>query len=327
MSSGKGIFTVSLDFELHYGVSDSRTVESYGENLRNTPLAVERMLGLFERYGVHASWATVGMLFCENKQEVLEAAPEVRPTYRKEKLSNYRILDSIGADLTADPYHYAWPLIERIAATPGQEVGTHTFSHLYCLEAGSTLAAFESDLRAAIAIGKRKGIAIRSIVFPRNQYSTAHLEVCKRLGIVVYRGTESHWLYATKSREEETSLRRAGRLLDAYLPITANLCTCVPAQAHLPVDVPASRFLRPVSKIAGLLEPLRVRRILNELTRAARQGKLYHLWWHPHNFGQDMDDNLAVLERVLRTFAELRTTHGMRSLNMVEVAEQLAHEN
>lgn len=326
LSNSNGIFTISLDFELHYGVSDRRTVQDYAENLRNTPGAVHGMLKLFSAYGIHATWSTVGMLFCVDKAELLGSTPALKPRYMKPELSNFRLWNEIGNDVISDPNHYAWPLIEEVSKTPGQEIGTHTYSHFYCLEKGPTLEQFAADLKAAVAVGQNKGIAIRTIVFPRNQYSPDHLKICGDNGILAYRGTESHWLYATKSREEETAVHRAGRLLDAYLPLTSNTHLCEPSEHGLPLNVPASRFLRPVSSTGRYLESIRFRRIANEMTWAAKSGHLYHLWWHPHNFGKDLDKNLNFLENILRTFQELRNRFGMQSMNMLEVAEIYMHE-
>ena len=56
---------------------------------------------------------------------------------------------------------------------------------------------------------------------------------------------------------------------------------------------------------------------------AARSGRTFHLWWHPHNFGARTEQNLAVLETVLRTFEALRDEHGMESRTMAEVAAEV----
>ena len=85
-----GIFVISLDFEIHWGVSDHRTIESYHENLKNVPLVVQRLLELFGRRNIHATWATVGMLFCQNKRELSESvAEEQQPTYNNPEIHHY----------------------------------------------------------------------------------------------------------------------------------------------------------------------------------------------------------------------------------------------
>ena len=55
----------------------------------------------------------------------------------------------------------------------------------------------------------------------------------------------------------------------------------------------------------------------------ARRRMLFHLWWHPHNFGADPEANLLFLRQILDRYAILRDRFGMRSLNMSEVAERV----
>jgi hypothetical protein len=86
------------------------------------------------------------------------------------------------------------------------------------------------------------------------------------------------------------------------------------------IDVRSSRFLRPASRRLRPLEPLRLRRITGGLSRAAKSGTIYHLWWHPHNFGADPGYSLKFLERVLQHFHRLSQTCGMRSSTMLEIA-------
>src|SRR5437763_5140944 len=133
-----GTFVVSLDFELHWGVRDRYTIEQYGANLRGAREVVPRLLERFTAAGVRASWATVGMLFCASREELLERMPHRRPAYADPGLSPYPDVQALGGDEGADPLHFAPSLIRAVAATAGQEVATHTFSHFYCLEPGQT---------------------------------------------------------------------------------------------------------------------------------------------------------------------------------------------
>ena len=38
------------------------------------------------------------------------------------------------------------------------------------------------------------------------------------------------------------------------------------------------------------------------MTFAAKTGSNYHLWWHPHNFGKDLEANLKFLEKILQHY-------------------------
>ena len=58
-----GKFVISLDFELFWGVSENKTIKNYGINISNTHDVVNKLLNLFSKYNIEATWATVGFLF------------------------------------------------------------------------------------------------------------------------------------------------------------------------------------------------------------------------------------------------------------------------
>jgi hypothetical protein len=85
-------------------------------------------------------------------------------------------------------------------------------------------------------------------------------------------------------------------------------------------NVPASFFLRPYSPNSRWAEVLRLARIGRSIRKAALSKEIVHLWWHPHNFGCYMDQNLRFLRKVLQVFDRYRRSHGMRSLSMIEAS-------
>ncbi len=318
-----GVFTVSLDFELHWGMRDIAPAAELAPRFLTTRQTIPRTLRMFEEFGVHATWATVGVLFCEDGDEVRALAPP-EPAYRRPELSPWPEFETLGAD---DPCRLAPRLIDAIAATPGQEVGTHTFSHFYCLEDGTTTADFERDIDAANAVADRRGHPVRSIVFPRNQYAQAHIDAAAARGVDVHRGNPTDWMYRPRAGSEQTPWVRAARLVDAYAPLSGRQTVplaSLPTQA--PFNVPATRFLRPYMPATARAERLRILRITDEILYAAKHGHLMHLWWHPHNFGAHADENFAALRQVLSAFRTAERKYGMRALNMGEVADALAAE-
>jgi len=311
---------VSLDFELHWGVRDHSTVADYAENLLGVRAAIPAVLDVFRQRGIHATWATVGFLCFGTRRELLDNLPSELPTYTDPTLDPYRVLDEIGADEAADPFHFGESLVRSIVSTPGQELATHTFSHFYCLEPGQTKTQFSSDLNAAARAASRFGVTPRSIVFPRNQANAEYADVLPLHGIQAFRGTQSLFAYRAASAADERSYRRAVRLLDTYVPLVVPAESSGSFREEGPaVDVPASIFLRPVSRGAlRHLERARLARIVWALRRAARRGSDLHLWWHPHNFGTNLRANLAFLADVLNEFDELRRRFGMQSVSMAE---------
>jgi len=317
------LFVISQDFELHWGVRDKRSVEAYRENLIGVRTSLPATLALFKEYDIHATWASVGFLFFEGKDDLLANLPSALPAYTTSKYSPYGALAQIGRNEGSDPFHFAPSLLRSISETAGQEVGTHTFSHYYCLEDGQDATSFEADLQAAAKAAKRLGITLRSIVFPRNQVNESYLPICSGLGLRAYRGTPKFAAYSPRNNERNGSwLARGTRLADNYVPLSGhNAFPISSTRSDGICDVPASFFLRPYSHQLAALEPLRLRRILAALTHAAKFGLTYHLWWHPHNFGINRHENLAFLRRILEHVAMLRSIYDMRSVTMTEAAE------
>ncbi|WP_432817030.1 polysaccharide deacetylase family protein [Sulfitobacter sp. JB4-11] len=312
-----GRLIISLDFELLWGVRDHADRDRYGANILGGREAVPQMLDLFAENDVAATWATVGFLFCESKEEMIATLPEIRPHYDKPALSNYGYLDEVGAHERADPYYFAPSLIDHIHNTPGQEIATHTLSHFYCLEDGATPQAFAADLEVAKTLATRRGISLKSIVFPRNQFAPEYLRVCRDAGITTYRGNPDGWAYRAAKGADQTLLRRALRLMDAhtgYLGSHAQDTKAVSSGGMR--DVAASRFLRPCAGRLARFHAHHIETIKRGMTTAARTGRSYHLWWHPHNFGRNIADNLAGLKRIIAHHRVLHDRYGMTSCSM-----------
>lgn len=315
-----GVFTISLDFELYWGVRDKRALDGYRANLEGVQQAIPLMLDAFARHGVHATWATVGLLFCRDRADALASAPAQWPGYSIQRLCPYRYLES-SPDVEPK-CHFAPALLDRISTTPGQEIGSHTFSHFYCLEPGQTPESFRADLVAACRIAQRCGVVLRSLVFPRNQWNPDYLPILAEQGITAYRGNEPGWMYAATDGRGQSRLRRLGRLLDSYVNLGGHYTFALDGGGGRPLDIPASRFLRPFDPRLSFLDGLKSRRIFRAMRHAAKRREVFHLWWHPHNFGIHAEENLRMLEAILAEFGRLRSRYGMQSLNLGELADE-----
>ncbi len=326
MEHNTGSFVISLDFELMWGVRDEVTKETYGEHIRGVHHVIPKLLSAFSNYSIHATFASVGFLFFQDKKELLANLPLQKPNYKDSNLSPYGpyIESEVGERYPEDPYHFGWHLLQEIRKTPGQEIGTHTFSHFYCLEPGQDIITFEQDLIYALRIANKRNIAIETIIFPRNQVQEQYLEVCRKHGIKSYRHNEESWIYLARESKHESLFRRSMRLLDTYINLTGHHCyTDYYMAKSLPFNIPSSRFLRPYSSSLRWLENLRLRRITRSMTHAAKHNLTYHLWWHPHNFGINQDENFKFLERILKHYQILQEQYSFTSLTMSEVAKRL----
>ncbi len=113
-------------------------------------------MALFGKYDITATWAIVGRLL-ERKH--------VYP-----------------APFDEDVW-YAPDVIERIKnALPRQEIGSHSFDHIYFYSATSGEAA--ADIAQARRVHEEHGLEFTSFVFPRNY--VAHTDRLAQNGIKVY---------------------------------------------------------------------------------------------------------------------------------------------
>jgi hypothetical protein len=284
--------------------------------------AVQDLISVFATRRIRATWATVGFLFASKWDELSPHIPFLRPDSRRSELDPYG--EQVGPDEDHDPEHLAGSLVDLIAASPGQEVASHTFSHYYCLEPGQNEATFRADLAAAQSMARVRGLTLSSLVLPRNQWNPAYTGAVLDLGFRCIRGNQRSWAHRAAPGGGDMR-QRAARLADTYVGLTPPPTTAwseVVSPSGL-CDVPASAFLRPYHPRRRQLESLRRARLRSGLRHAARAGRIFHLWWHPYNFAHNPNENLSLLEHVLDDFDELSRTEGFETLTMSDVSDKV----
>jgi len=319
-----GSFVISLDFELLWGMIDKEN-NTYQKNILGVYEVLPKMIKLFQQYKVNVTVATVGFILFKNKQELLTHLPAQTPSYINTKNSPYenQYIQNIKSDESR--LYFAPDLIEFLKTCDNVEIGTHTFCHYYCWEEGQTKEQFEEDIKMAVAIAKEKGIEIRSIVFPRNNVNEAYLPICRKYGIYAYRGNPQKNFQEIALNSIKT---RIIRLLDSYFNISGDTTISYDElNAGEMINVPASRLFRPFNPKLRIIDFLKIRRIKQEMKYAAVKGKLYHLWWHPHNFGINIEKNLNALEVILKYYQQLNSKYQMESYKMSQFAELLRESN
>lgn len=316
-----GYFVISLDFELLWGIFDVVDSDEKTDYFDNTINAIPEILDLFKKYKIHCTWATVGMLFNTNWEDWKRNIPEFLPDYKNQKLSAYCFGKSLKSTKT-EKICFAVGSIQEIIKVPGQEIGTHTYSHFYSMETGQEAVHFEKDLEKAIEIAQRMDIKIKSLVFPRNQFKREYLEICYKLGIKNVRSNPKDWYWKdTTSNNIWVKIFRTG---DAYVPLGQKSYSFdeLKPKTGLPLEQKASRFLRPLES-NPILRRLKLERIKKEMQHAAKNNEIYHLWWHPHNFGNRTAESLQDLKEILEHFELLEEKYSFQSSNMAEIGDKV----
>ena len=317
-----GKLLVSLDFELFWGMLDQCPLEAYRDNVLGGRTAIPRLLNVFEKYGIHATWATVGFLFAQDYQELKAYFPDQLPSYAQTDLSPYSWFDTIGENEETAPCFYGASLVKLVSEAPGQEIGSHTFSHYYCRERGQTVTQFAADMAAAKRIAADKGYDLTSVILPRNQCEPEYTRVFRELGFTAYRDEENDWIH---EKIRFRPLLRILRLADVYFPLTGQ-GGYHPQKEDGIWNLVGSRMYKPIFAPLAFLEKQKLRRIKAQMRHAAKHDLTFHLWWHPHNIGVMTDKHLAQLEELFACYQELKERYGMESLTMKEAAERLEQE-
>jgi hypothetical protein len=247
-------------------------MSAYRANLEQVRIALPALLKLFANYGTRATWATVGAIGCESWTDYFSRAAQP-PRYANSTLcikSEYAELDPKGE------LHFAPELIRAILRTRGQELGSHTFSHLYLRERGMTAADVAGDLKAVSTLfTERFGITPISLVFPRNQ--PAFLDIVRASGITVWRGNPGPWYYECEDTEHNGPLPRALKLIDGLNPLRR---MSFPLEGDM---TRASLFLR-----LNLSKPLwaaHLQRVRGEL-KTLRPGQIFTCGFTPITSGK-----------------------------------------
>lgn len=317
----KGTLIISLDFELLWGLSgwNKTQIESYKTNLNGSISALKSILEVLNRYSMKCTIAFVGGMNYISTDDFYKVAPKKTPQYTNTLFSSYESLIPNVNKLYPNDLFFCKDVITELSNNPNIELASHTFSHYYCLEEGQNLQEFKADILTAINEAKHSGISIKTVIFPRNQVSTDYLDVCYKYGVSHYRGNLETFLYRSEHTPNKFSFKRALRLLDTYVNLSGYNTYMYPKKEGNMINVPGSRFFRPYSSNLSFLEALKLKRILNSIEYAAKHSQIYHLWWHPHNFGKNTEKNINQLEVICKFYKEVQNKYGMESKFISEI--------
>jgi hypothetical protein len=137
-------------------------------------------------------------------------------------------------------------------------------------------------------------------------------------GYVAYRGNADAW-----HSQLPRPIARAARLMDAFLPIPPR--NAAPVVEGPIVNVPAT-YLYLHRKGWARLVPLsfRVSKAVSALRRAANEGAMFHMWFHPFNLASDPEALLGGLETIFQEAATLRASGLLVNETMGSLAQRVA---
>jgi peptidoglycan/xylan/chitin deacetylase (PgdA/CDA1 family) len=317
-SLDRGIFTLSLDFELIWGTLDLELPGFREACERERSEVLDRLLALLAEFEIPATWCTLGHLFLDgcSPRDGRKHPEIVPPTH--DWVADWFEQDPCGTE-ERDPIFYGRSLIDRILACPvAQEIGCHSFSHPIFGDPGCSRETATSELAECVRLAAERGLELRSFAFPRNQ--VGHLDVLREHGITAYRGPDQRWY---EDPRYPGPLTRLGRIADVLL---ARRPPVVLPEETLPGlwNVPGSMIFFPMHGLRRHIpSSLRVSRALKGLDAAASGRRIFHLWFHPTNLAFETDAMFDSLRRIFERAAELR---GAGELSIKPLGEIVADE-
>ncbi len=285
-----GAFCVSIDLELAWGIWDRPDDEYFAKCAALETRVVMALLQLFARHEIAATWAIVGRLL-ESDEATNRQTPH------------------------GDKIWYAPHLIDAIrTAAPPHDIGSHGHAHRYFSELSPVEA--RAELAAAKRTHERAGLPFSSFVFPRNQ--VAHVDALAEAGIEVFRSIDRGWFMTVKERAGRWPGRLAN-LIDKALPVPP--VPIEPIRHGRVVELPSSMLLLGRAGIRRAIPSgLLARKARLGLDAAVRGGRAFHLWFHPSNFYDETDRQLAALDDILGHASRLRRSSSLAVRTMRDYA-------
>lgn len=268
--------------------------------LTNDALAkvYDQLVALFARYEMPATFAFV-MAFTLTRDERHHFAHLLEPRAN----SSDRWMAHHWSDLEAGRTE-GWfqpHALEAVKGDSRHEIACHGFCHRSLADRALPPEAAEAELEAAFVAARMKGVALSTLVFPRNE--VGNIAAVRKSGFLGYRDR----------------LRRSGgsawpllRLAEEFNIRPRLQPMRIPSPDERLVRIPPGYFFNWRYGARRRVPPAVTRRRWESLIeRSARQGGVAHLWLHPHNL-ITAPSTADTLEKVVACAARLRDQGRLR---------------
>jgi hypothetical protein len=310
-----GYFVFSLDTELAWGHFDCFPSPAISMDSSQERKVVKRLLEIFDRYGIAATWALVGHMFYSQCEKCL-----VCPIM--DWKGKYSVFDQIYE--SNNPLWYGEDIVDLLLERrPVHEIAFHGYTHRLFDQKEMSEPEAIIEIKEWLRLSNRKNLVPVSVIFPRNK--VGYLPMFKKEGFICYRGSQ------LKPRFLSTPL--IGRVLN-WLDFKLQFCIpevyrAVEEPGGL-VNLPASRHLFGMNpQVSEMLDRLNlgrmgIRRIFKGVEKAAHEKKVIHIWAHPYEFRSEKD--FAQLILLLDSVSKEIKRGKIQSITMGELAQKVLNE-
>jgi hypothetical protein len=303
---------ISLDLELSWGSFDL----SYGDELLKmgrwtNDVGAPNLLKHLTRNGLSATWAIVGAMMRRSLPDV-SGLPEVRFPHFSKPWFSYIPRDG---DEKSHPEWFGASLVEMIRnATPEQEIGFHSFSHVPFGERGMTRERAIAEYLYCSQIARELGIPKSSFVFPRN--SVGYLAELRDAGFECFRDVDR-----LPMRFASGAVNSLGMIWADFAGSTP--CMVEPSLKDGIVSIPGSLLIRYAAGWRKYIpDSSRLRRLRKGLERVRLSRGVFHVWFHPENLYAEWPRVENVVARFLEELGVLVRNGDVRCLTMGQLASE-----
>ncbi|MBN1792143.1 polysaccharide deacetylase family protein [Candidatus Woesearchaeota archaeon] len=287
-----GIFVLSLDEELLWGVSSRSDRDYFKWGVDKERKVFKRFLDLLDKHEIKATFAIVGHMMLQGRRD----CPD-KGCFCKGVDERY----AFGRDVV------------RMIRERGHEIGIHGHTHSFFDELSKREA--DEELFKAVAAARSLGIEAKSMVFPQNR--VAHQKSLSRHGISAYRGADEWWFSKFPG-----FVQKPLHLLDYLFTVTPPVYKArrEKAEGGVLYNLPGSMFYLARDGFRRYV-PMgcRVKKAIKGMDKAINEDKVFHLWFHPFNLSWDSGEMLKGLDQILAYAAEKRKRGELRTMTMQEV--------
>lgn len=313
----KGIFVLSLDVELCWGTIDKpgrlkERIKYYAQSRD----CIDKILKLLEKYNISATWAVVGHLFLKecnsiNGQKHTDIPRSIYPWYEKDWFEESPCTDEEEA-----PLWYGRDIIKRIMnCSVRQEIACHSFAHIPYGDENTKRTTVQADLSNCIQEAEKAGLKLRSFVFPRN--NVGYIDELKNFGFEAYRGAEPLWY-----KGFPYMLKRICHIIDQLTTISPPVS--LPEYHQGLINIPGSMLYRSMDGIRSYIPvETKINKTRKGISKAIRDKKIFHLWFHPFNIATNPKTLLYGLEEILKEVQERRENGELETKSMDEIVDQI----
>jgi len=215
--------------------------------------------------------------------------------------------------LEGNPLWQGPDIVKMIKTTPNQEIACHSFTHSIFNETTCDKKIAEKEIKNCLKVAENFGIKFKSFVFPKN--IPGYFNILKKYGFSIFRGAEPYWF------AKIPYLRKLLQILDFLLVIPPPVSEPLRTSFGL-INIPGSMYYVSCRGLRKFI-PIRIRvlKAKRGLTRAAKEKKIFHLWFHPIDFAKNTKKMLSGFEEILRYAVKLKDENKLEIKSMEKIVE------